>query len=309
MLKFNYVALREALTGAFDVVVGADVHYCLAAICAKMLLGKKFVYDSHEIVWDCGLGPLPSKALKILEGMVLRYCDLWLVPSEDRAEVVLKAHKICRPYSVLENFPIINQLSEGDKARAKPTRQLLEIPSQEIVVMYQGTLMPDRGIEQLVGVACIGKVHVVIQGAEIEGGQSIRQYLNQHVNEGVTVLNACPNTEVLQWLSIADFAFVYYKNDCLNSAYACSNKFYNAVFAGVPIICNRLPAFESFSRRFGGIVFLDNLSSSEIHRCLECIMDDPRHYQKLKQEISMAREHLFSISREETILSAFSTLW
>ncbi len=45
----------------------------------------------------------------------------------------------------------------------------------------------------------------------------------------MTVLDACPNHETMQWLSGADASFVYYENDCLNSAYACSNKFYASI--------------------------------------------------------------------------------
>ena len=126
-------------------------------------------------------------------------------------------------------------------------------------------------------------------------------------NENTIFLAPCTNNETISWLKEADLSFVYYQNTNLNSAYACSTKFYTSVFAGTPIICNRLPAFEAFAIKYGGVVFFDVLSPEAIRACVEKAFQ-PSFYKLLKQEIREARQELISIPYEQKISQAFSTL-
>jgi hypothetical protein len=94
---------------------------------------------------------------------------------------------------------------------------------------------------------------------------------------------------VVEELRNADLVFVYYENNCLNSAWACSSKFYAAVFAGKPVLCNRLPAFSAFAERWGGCIFLDSLSRDEIADRLGMVFGTPGVYEQLVQDMRKAR--------------------
>jgi hypothetical protein len=60
---------------------------------------------------------------------------------------------------------------------------------------------------------------------------------------------------------------VYYENDCLTSATACSSKLYASMIAGTPVVCNTLPAFTEFSKEYGGCIFMRSLDPEEIRYC------------------------------------------
>ena len=64
-------------------------------------------------------------------------------------------------------------------------------------------------------------------------------------------------------------SFVYYENDCINSAYACSSKFYASMIAGTPVICNDLPVFRRFSEEHGACWILESLDPSAIALCVD----------------------------------------
>jgi hypothetical protein len=93
----------------------------------------------------------------------------------------------------------------------------------------------------------------------------------------------------------------------LNSAYACSSKFYTSVFAGVPIICNPLPAFRAFAGKYGGVTFFETLDPGAIRDSIERALD-PRRYPCLRNEIKNAARELSSRSLEQRIDQAFCTL-
>jgi glycosyltransferase involved in cell wall biosynthesis len=302
VLHFSVRAILETFTNNYDIVVCADVIYTLPGLFSKWILRKKFVYDAHEIPWGLGLNPVLSWVFKLWEWIVLRSCDLWLVPSEERADIVIRTQRVTKPFVVYENFPI-GSSSPSDRERFRLRLYSAGVPSDKPVVMFQGSISYKRGLEQMIEASKSCQFHMVIQGSG-----PLLPYLKRVAHENVTFLDACPNHECVSWLSAADLCFVYYENDCLNSAYACSNKFYAAIFAGTPIICNRLPAFDLFAQRYGGVVFLDSLSPQDVNNCIYKIVNTPGCYDRLKREILRAREELSHLPRKQRLLEAFQAL-
>lgn len=296
---FNLYATLVALHTGPETVVCSDSLYCLAGIVSKHFLRRRFIYNSHEIMWALGNAIWLSQFMGWLEMVAIRSCDFWLVPSEERAGLILGRHRLKRPYVVYENFPILEARPVHPGPRGvKPA--LASISRDRSTVMFQGSIVPGRGLEQLIQAAQSGGFHLVIQGA----GRLLDQ-IGRLENRNITFLDACPNADTVEWLRQADLSFVYYENNGLNAAYACSSKFYTSVFAGVPIICNRLPAFQSFGREYGGVAFFDSLDPQAIAACIRNALEPERHT-RLKREIRNARRQFMKIRLEQRIARAFS---
>jgi hypothetical protein len=300
VLVLNLMGIWRMMRRKYDVVVCSDSIYALPGMVARLFLRKGFVYNSHEIMWALGNPSLISAILGWLEWLSLITCNFWMVPSEARAQIILKKHRLEKAYVVVENLPT---KTTGYEDRSLYQEQLYQkgvhrgIP----VLMFQGSLTEKRGLEQLVEVSrSSGAFHFVVQGSG-----PLLPYLekNQHIH--MTLLDPCPNDEAVSWLSAADLSFVYYENDCLNSAYACSSKFYVSVFAGVPLLCNRLPAFELFAAEHGGVAFIDGLDRESIEQCVADVLSGTGKLSSLKQDILIVRQKLSLHSPEEAILSAF----
>jgi len=298
---FNILTFLIAINSNASAVVCSDSLYCLPGIMFKIFLHRKFVYNSHEIMWALGTPPLLSHFMGWLEKLAIQFCDFWMVPSEERAAIILNKHGLDKPYLVYENFPIVNnramnrtpalnKISSGRKPQDKP------------IVMFQGFVTQGRGVEELIRSAQSGKFLLIIQGT----GELLHEICKTE-NENVIFLDACSNTDTIRWLKMADLSFVYYENKSLNYAYACSNKFYASVFAGIPIICNRLPAFQTFAEKYGGVVFFETLAPRAIEASIAKALN-PSHYKELKREIQLAQSRLTSIPLELKINQAFSEL-
>ena len=302
VVQLNWYGIKHVFHDRPDVVVCSDVPYAFAGLFAKVARGGKFVFNAHEIIWGMAISPTMARLFKWLERYVLKACDVWLVPSQERAELMLREHRILRGYVVMENFPM-GYRQAVDRVGARADLRKAGVPDDRFVVMFQGSLAAKRGLEPLVEAARMGRFHLVVQGSG-----ALKTQLQSTCHEYLTVLDACPNHETMQWLSGADASFVYYENDCLNSAYACSNKFYASIFAGTPVLCNRLPAFETFADQYGGVVFFDHLDPASLNARISAIKDDAAEYERIRGQVLAARSQLASGSREERLQAAIREL-
>jgi Glycosyl transferase 4-like domain len=303
LAQLNLAAVWECLRVRPQAVLFSDATYALVAFIARLQRGTRLIYNAQEIVW-AGM-PRPIAALfRGVERWLLRHCDLWIVPSRERAEFVLRAQGLERDYIVIENLPLEAPLAAHAPDRAI-SRAMLGIAPEAQVVMFQGNLFPRRGLEALLEVGADASMHVVIQGAGPLRAQLAR---SAHGMTNVHLLEACPNEEALRWLAMADLAWVYYGDDNPNSALACSGKFYNAVYAGVPVACNPLPAFRSFHEKHGGLFFIDELDGPELRMRLCEILSDAPALARASRAMREAAAQLARTPRGEQLMQAIESL-
>ena len=120
VVYFNIYSFFIALDSNVMAVVCSDLLYCLPGIIFKVFLRRKYVYNSHEIMWALGNPPFLSNLLGWLEKISIRFCDFWLVPSEERAKLILKKHGLVKPYLMYENLPIVESHPSGQPALSRP---------------------------------------------------------------------------------------------------------------------------------------------------------------------------------------------
>jgi glycosyltransferase involved in cell wall biosynthesis len=250
--------------------------------------------------------PAPVAALfKRIDRALVRTCDVWIVPSRERGEFVLREHGLQREYLVIPTLPLEPPLADRLHLRAL-ARDELGIGPAELVVMFQGNLFPQRGLEALLEAARGDRFHVVIQGLGPLRGALER---TAQALPFVHMLPACPNEEALNWLALADLAWVYYGDESPNTALACSGKFYNAVYAGVPILCNPLPAFRAFAEQHGGVFFVDSLTTQSLRTRLTEVLADRSARRSAGEAMALAAAHLAGTPRAERLIAAVESLW
>ena len=304
LLQLNFVAAWEMLRRRPEAVLFSDATYALVGFVARLIRGTRTIYNAQEIVW-AGM-PAPIGALfKWIERVILRRCSLWIVPSRERGEYVLREHGLQREYLVIPTLPLEPPLADRLRLRAL-VRDEVGIGAAEPVVMFQGNLFPQRGLEALLEAAREERFHVVIQGAGPLRGALER---TAQALPFVHMFPACPNEDALRWLAMADLAWVYYGEKNPNTALACSGKFYNAVYAGVPVVCNPLPAFRVFAEKNGGVFFVDILATQPLRARLIELLADRSTLRSAGEAMVLAAANLAATPRAERLIAAVESLW
>ena len=247
-------------------------------------LGGRVVYDSLEIhVESGGFARLPGPWKRLLGGRErawARAADAVITVSRAYAEVIA-ARLGVEPVVVMNcpPAPPPAERSPADAATSTPSRtrrfhQLLALPPDVSVVLYQGYVFPHRGIERLFeALAWVPKAHLVVLGfgprfdeyAALAG--SLPHADRLHVIPGV------PPEELLDWVAAADVAAMPIEGNTLNHRLTTPNKLFEAMSAGVPVVASDLPGMAAIIRETGAGVLCDPQDPTDIARAIRSILE------------------------------------
>jgi glycosyltransferase involved in cell wall biosynthesis len=144
-----YSTLRKKYSNIESKYYIAEDLYSLpyASKLAKKFLGK-LIYDSREIY--SALGPLNGKSLKQylltkLEARYIKNVDGIIVSGELDAEHLKSIYNQDTPISVIKNLP-----SYKDRFESKILRNKFGIPVTSSILLYQGMILPGRGLKPII---------------------------------------------------------------------------------------------------------------------------------------------------------------
>lgn len=187
------------------------------------------VYDTHELETETTVSKgLRKPLMKLLERVCMHFVDATFVVGDRIGDWYRDAYGIVPV--VIKNMP--RRVASG--SRPSDLRARCGIPQDAIVFIYLGIVAPGRGIERTMELfqAC-PQFHVVFMG---DGplGKEIAQAHERHPN--IHYVPAVPPAEVAATARGADVGIWLQKITCLSYAYACPNKFYEYVQAGIPVM-------------------------------------------------------------------------
>ncbi len=265
-----------------DVVEPADVWHGMWAGSLPALAGMRrrhggrTIYDSRDVFMRsrefARLG-WPGRA--ILERLERRWAgkaDRVLTVNDAYAELLTERLHVPRP-AVVMNCP---------ETWTPPTpapdliREALSIPADTAVVLYQGILTADRGIEQ--AMASILKVPcavLVLMGFGAMRDRLIRDASRSPYVGRVHVLPAVPPDELLTWTASADALVMAIQPTTLNHRYTTPQKLFESLASGVPVVASDLPGMAAIVQATGAGVLCDPTSPDSIAAAIESIVAAP----------------------------------
>jgi glycosyltransferase involved in cell wall biosynthesis len=263
----------------YDIVYSNDYPLLETATLLKDYFGAKLVYDSHEIYIATINQFFPSKGLKgFLYGRPLITINKWihssiekkLMPKVDGFITVCdsvlsyfkKKYEI-KNYAVLKNCPdIYSRIERSDKLR-----QLLNLTSDDKVLLYQGILNPGRGVENIINAAHLldSTIHFVIIGG---GPQEyyLRELTRQKNLKNVHFLGKQPFDELLTFTASADVGILLIEVLNISKELSLPNKVFEYMVASIPFITNELPEASKIVEEVNcGYIISDENANSIAH--------------------------------------------
>lgn len=228
-----------------DIIHAHDVNTLPTAWIAAKCSGAKLVYDAHEISTSREGYVGYRRFVAVVEKLLMPRAFGTITTTQARAKFFARAYGIPRPI-VLQNRPRL-QLN----AHSTRIRDELALDKPWPIIIYQGGIQQGRGLERLARVAA--EVHnayfVFIGGGRMD--QSLHAIVDDlGLQERVHFIPTVALADLPIYTASADIGVQPIENTCLNHYTTDSNKLFEYVQAGLPVVASDLPEIRQVVRRY-----------------------------------------------------------
>jgi glycosyltransferase involved in cell wall biosynthesis len=240
------------------------------------LTRSPLVYDAHEISTDReGYASFRSFVGWIEKRLVPRAVAT-ITTTDTRAKFFARAYSIPRPL-VLQNRPRLSTVE-----RSQRIREELQLDQQWPIVLYQGGLQQGRGLERLVDAAAqvANAYFVFIGGGRLESVLKDRTRVLK-LESRVHFIPTVSLEDLPYYTASADIGVQPIENTCLNHFSTDSNKLFEYIIAGLPIVASNLPEIRKVVREHHLGLLVQPGSTDELVAALnKLVMDSTlcKHY-------------------------------
>lgn len=273
--------------------------------------GGRAIYDSRDIFmesrdWARLRGPIRAP-LQRLERRWAQRVDLVLTVNESYAEILERLLGVPRPPVVMNCQP------RWTRPDPPPDliREALGFPPEVGVVLYQGRLQSDRGIEQAMD-AILGVPEAVLV---LLGFGSWQRRLAQWTSEPpyagrVYLLPAVPPDKLVEWTASADVSVMAIQPSSLNHRWTTPQKLFESLAAGTPVVASDLPGMAEIVAPAKAGLLADPTDPRDIAEKIRTILDAPPEERRaLRDRVSAAAWERYNWETQvETLLELYGGL-
>nr|WP_281504458.1 glycosyltransferase family 4 protein [Chromohalobacter sarecensis] len=269
-LTTHMVILAYFLRCRPDVIHAHDVNVLPTAWLAAALARVPLVYDAHEISTDRE-GYAAFKGLVAwFEGRIMPRAAGTITTTDARAKFFARAYGVERPV-VLQNRPRLT-----DVARNSRIREELGLTQPWPIVLYQGGLQQGRGLPRLVEAAAhVPDAYFVFIG----GGRQERELHELReklgLEERVHFIPTVALSELPHYTASADIGVQPIENTCLNHFTTDSNKLFEYVIAGLPVVASDMPEIRKVVRQHALGLLIEPGDTAALAEAIQTLVDDP----------------------------------
>lgn len=273
--------------------------YSLVLLRLMFIRPSLIVYDSREIF--SALGTLQKqvfkqKILALIEKLAIRKIKKIVVSGELDAEY-LRNYFIDQQinYYVVKNLP-----KEVKIVKSNYLRDKFSIPSDKIILIYQGVLLDGRGIKPILSALDqTDKFVLVIVGDGTYKTEIQNLIVKKNLGHKVFLHHLVNYDGLLNITASADIGISLIEPITFSYELALPNKVFEYVYAGLPVLVSDLPAMKQFviENDVGEIVPI-TLSSREI---IDALNKLTANLEKYRTSISEKKENFTYHSQADTL--------
>jgi glycosyltransferase involved in cell wall biosynthesis len=295
--------LREAVRQKADIYHAHDFNVLLTTWLASRLRASRIVYDAHEITTDREGYKMSRWFVRQIEGVLVHKVNGMITTNLTRGDF------FCNEYGIKPPVVLQNRSKYQAPLNSNKLREILDLNAQVPIVLYQGGIQSGRGMRNLVHVAeRVEDAYFVYLGS---GGQEqvIKEMVKaKKLEDRVFLLPMVPLQELPVYTASGDIGVQILRNTCLNHYTTESNKLFEYLMAGLPVIVSDFPEMRQIVEEYevGIIVNPDDVEG--IAAAVKRLISDRSLYQRLRRNALASAKKLSWEEQEERLLALYRGL-
>lgn len=220
-----------------------DVNTLPTAWLAARFSQARLVYDAHEISTSREGYESFRRLVGLVEKVLMPKVDGSITTTDARAKYFARAYGVARP-TVLQNRPRLTHCEASNRIREE-----LGLTAPWPIIIYQGGLQQGRGLEKLIKTAqeVQNAYFVLIGGGRLT--QSLIQLREElGLQQRVHFIPTVALSELPKYTASADIGVQPIENTCLNHYTTDSNKLFEYLIAGLPVVATDFPEIRRIVR-------------------------------------------------------------
>lgn len=240
---FFFLLFRKA-----NLLVSNDLDTLLANYCVSIIRRLPLVHDCHEYfrgVPELNGRPKTTRVWKKIEDHIFPKLHFVYAVNASIAEIYHKEYGI--EIRVIRNVPV-----RKTNIYAKPNSEL-GIPEDSRIILYQGAVNVDRGLEEAIRAMKYTKekAYLLVIGTGDIFDQLKRLAIEEGVSDKVIFKGPVPLEDLYEYTLMADIGLSIEKDVSLNYHYCLPNKFLDYIQARVPVLVSPLPEMKAIVEKYG----------------------------------------------------------
>jgi glycosyltransferase involved in cell wall biosynthesis len=218
-----------------------------------------------------------------------------------------KQLRVPRPLVVMN----CSERAQVQDERADLIRTRLDLPASARIVLYQGIVLTERGIEESMdAILEVPDAVLVVMGNGPHRPAIAARAAESRYAGRVELIDAVPPAELIRWTSSADVMVIAIPATSDNHRYAIPNKLFEAMAAGVPVVASDLPGMAPIIREVGAGVLCDPRSPASIAAGLRTLLEEAPDVaaERRSRILEAARTRYAWESHEERLLELWQRL-
>ncbi|WJV32356.1 glycosyltransferase (plasmid) [Rossellomorea sp. AcN35-11] len=255
-------------------------------ICSKFRLKKKtLIYDSHEV--QTSRTGYDKPIFGKLESYLIKKMDSMIVENHTRATFNEQLYGFYP--NVVYNYPF--KPKEQNLHDIAPIRELLDLPADEKILLYQGGIQTGRGLDKLIEAAPLFKEGTLV----LIGDGKIKEELQAKVKEmdlenKIKFISKVPLEDLPKYTRNAYLGFQVLNNVCFNHYSASSNKLFEYMSSGVPVVACEFPEIKKVVEGERTGICIDSHDYKQIAKAVNTLLTDKELHDEFSRNALIARE-------------------
>lgn len=282
-------AYRLVRDQEFDLLHAHDLLTLPVGVAVSRSTKKPLVYDSHELYTEMStLRRVERLVWSFLEHRLIHRATTMITVCDSIASEFERRYKVPAPLTLL-NCPLrpVPAASEKNLLRAKVGLE----HSTKRIVLYQGGLVPNRGLEELIEASrSFDDAVLVLMGwGRIE--DALRAQLERDgLQDSVLITPPVPQDELIGYTAGADVGVIPFKAVGLNNYYATPNKLFEYLAAGLPIACSGFPELTRFVEGASAGATFDPDDPADMAQTINALLADEEALDAMRHNARRAGE-------------------